>query len=146
MVDLMTRYARRSDLLRRFEKLPKQGDIGRIAARTEVPYSPHRLLQRLDAETRAHLVRDYESGTPTTELTKIYSLSKASVLLLLQEAGVNMRRQGLNEEQTAEAVRLYGSGLSLVRVGERLGFGPSSVAAALRAAGITLRGRHDWLA
>ena len=52
---------------------------------------------------------NYQDGIPTTELTKIYGLSKASVLAVLGEAGVHMRRQGLNEEQTAEAVRLLGS-------------------------------------
>jgi len=110
----------------------------------DLTYTPYRLEQRLDGGIRAQLVRDYEAGIPITELTENYRLSKASVLRLLRDAGVSMRRQGLDPEQTAEAVRLYGSGLSLVRVGERLGFGPTSVANALRAAGITLRGRHDW--
>lgn len=112
--------------------------------RDDVTYTPYRLGQRLDPQIRQQLARDYEAGIPTTELTQIYRLSKPSVLKLLQAAGVSMRRQGLDQEQTAEAVRLYRSGLSLVRVGERIGFGPTSVANALRAAGVRLRGRHDW--
>lgn len=55
------------------------------------------------------------------------------MLKLLQEGGVTMRRQGLNEAKTAEVIRLYRSGLSLVRVGDLVGWGPSSVANALRA-------------
>ncbi len=67
------------------------------------------------------------------------------MLKLLREAGVTMRRQGLDNEQTAEAVRRYASGLSLVRVvGERVSFGPTSVANSLRGAGNRPRGRHDW--
>lgn len=89
-------------------------------------------------------MRDYENGTSTTELTVTYRLSKASVLKLLQDAGVQMRRQGLNDEQTEEAIRLYALGLSLMRVGEQLGFRQSTVASALRAAGVRIRGRHDW--
>lgn len=119
-------------------------DTGRVTRRDEVSYTPYRLEQRLAMEVVEQLVRDYEVGIPTTELTVTYRLSKASVLKLLREAGVVMRRQGLNEAQTAEAVRLYRSGLSLVRVGEQIGFGPTSVAKALRSAGMRLRGRHDW--
>lgn len=107
-------------------------------------YAPYRLHQRLDAAIPAELVRNYQDGTPTTELMKTYRLSKTSVLKLLQEAGVCMRRQGLDDEQTEEAIRLHSSGLSLVRVGELIGFGPTSVANALRAAGVRLRGRHEW--
>ncbi len=94
--------------------------------------------------TIAQLVDDYERGIHTTELTARYQVSKAGVLRLLREAGVDMRRQGLSQEQANEAIRLYDTGLSLVRIGDRLGFGPTSVANALRAAGVTLRGRHDW--
>ena len=116
----------------------------RIEHIDEPTYTPYRLKQRLDDDTRDQLVRNYQDGIPTTELTGIYQLSKASVLDVLHQAGVRMRRQGLDEEQTAEAVRLYHSGLSLARVGEIVGFWPASVASALRDAGVSLRGRHDW--
>ncbi len=133
-------------MLRRLENLRKQVHIGRANESDGVTYTPYGLSQRLDEDTRAQLVRNYQDGIPTTQLTKAYGLSKASVLKLLGEAGVTMRCQGLDEGQTAEAVRLYRSGLSLVRVGERVGFGPTSVANALRSVGVRLRGRHDWRA
>ena len=144
LVGAVERYSRRSDLLRRLEEVRKQPQIMRIEHLDEPTYTPYRLQQRLDDGTRAQLVRNYQDGIPTTELTKIYRLSKASVLALLRDAGISMRRQGLDQEQTAEAIRLYHLGLSLVRVGEQVGFGPTSVANALRAAGLRLRDRHDW--
>ncbi len=144
LVGVIGRYSRRSDMLRILEKVGKQAHMVPVEHRGPVVYVPYRLNQRLDQATRTQLVRNYQDGIPTTRLTQMYGLSKASVLKLLREAGVTMRCQGLDEEQTAEAVRLYVSGLSLVRVGERVGFGPTSVAKALRCAGVSLRGRHDW--
>lgn len=109
-------------------------------------FRPWRLAQRLNPATVAQLVADYECGVPTTQLTSRYQLSKAGVLGLLRDAGVPLRRQGLDEQQTTRAIELYASGLSLVQVGDRLGFGPTSIAHALRGAGVSLRGRHDWRA
>ncbi len=40
---------------------------------------------------------------------------------LLEEAGVKIRRQGLDSEQLTEAVRLYPEGWSCRRLGERFG-------------------------
>jgi hypothetical protein len=91
------------------------------------------------------LVVDYKAGTPTTQLTLKYGLSKGSVLDLLERAEVKMRRQGLDQRQAEAAVRLYETGLSLARVTKALGGAgsSSSVARALRARGIPLRGRHE---
>jgi len=130
--EVVVRYSRSSDLLGRLQRVRDQVRSLHSVQRDDSAYTPYRLLQRLDAATKAGLVRDYEAGTPTTQLTKSYGLSKASVLKLLQDAGVSLRRQGLDDEQTAQAIRLYESGLSLARVGEQVGFGPSSVANALR--------------
>lgn len=141
---MVGRYSRRSDLLHRLRKVYAQVQVVQTGPRDDVNYTPYRLEQRLDVAVQMKLVRDYETGTPTTQLTEAYRLSKASVLKLLREAGVAMRCQGLDEEQTVEAIRLYRSGLSLVRVGAQVGFGPTSVANALRGAGVRLRGRHDW--
>jgi hypothetical protein len=94
-------------------------------------FTPYRLSQRLDRPTCAQLVRNYQDGNATTQLTQMYGVSKASVLNLLREAGVPLRCPGLDDDQTGEAIRLYASGFSLTRVGERIGFGPTSVTNAL---------------
>ena len=99
----------------------------------------YKLDQRLDASAPAQVVADYEAGMPTTQLTVKYGLSKASVLRLLHEAGVEMRRQPFSEQELDEAVRLYASGLSTAAIGAQLGAHPSKVWRALRARGVALR-------
>jgi hypothetical protein len=85
------------------------------------------------------LVADYEIGLPTTELTTRYGLAKGTVLRLIEEAGIPMRRQGLSQDVAEQARLLYESGLSVAAVGDRLGQAPTSVARALRRIGVTLR-------
>ena len=98
-----------------------------------------KLDQRLDASVPAKVVADYEAGMPTTELTGKYDLSKASVLRLLHEAGVQIRRQPFSQQAVDEAVRLYGSGLSVAAIGLRLGAHPGKVWRALRARSVVMR-------
>lgn len=99
----------------------------------------YKLDQRLDASVPAQMVADYEAGTPTTQLTGKYGLSKASVLRLLHEAGTEMRRQPFTEQELDEAVRLYASGLSTAAIGAQLEAHPSKVWRALRDQGVALR-------
>jgi hypothetical protein len=98
---------------------------------------------RLTLEQRAALVADYETGLPTTELTTRYGLAKGTVLRLLEEAGVSLRRQGLSQDVAEQARLLYESGLSLAGVGERLGQAPTSVSRVLKKMGVHLRARHQ---
>jgi hypothetical protein len=99
----------------------------------------YKLDQRLDASVPAQVVADYKAGAPTTQLTGKYGLSKASVLRLLHEAGVEMRRQPFSKQDVDEAVRLYASGLSVAAIGSRLDAHPSKVWRALKARSVVLR-------
>jgi hypothetical protein len=98
---------------------------------------------RLTNEQRAALAADYETGLPTTELTTRYGLAKGTVLRLIEEAGIPMRRRGLSQETAEQARLLYESGLSLAAVGERLSQVPTSVSRALKRMGVHLRSRHQ---
>lgn len=99
----------------------------------------HKLDDRIDGEFIAHLVAAYEAGTPTTQLTKQFGIGKGSVLKILQEAGVLMRMQGLDEAGIQKAIRLYASRLSLKKVGERLGVDAETVRARLLERGVVMR-------
>jgi hypothetical protein len=57
----------------------------------------HKLDTRVDVELIARLVAEYEAGTPSTQIMRMFQLGKASVLKLLREAGAEIRRQGLDE-------------------------------------------------
>ena len=100
---------------------------------------PRRLDRRLSSETIAELVAAYRAGTSTNRLCERYELSKGGVLKLLREAGVEMRRQGLSDEQIELAVRLYSEGRSLAAIGDQLGKAKSSVRETLIARGVMMR-------
>ena len=138
VVALVYSHSKNKHLLARLEPLAQLRPAELLERRDEerVVRSLH---FRLTHQQRAALVTDYESGLATTELTTRYGLAKGTVLRLLEEAGVAMRRQGLSENLAENARLLYESGLSVAAVGERLGEAPTSVARALRRIGVTLR-------
>jgi transposase-like protein len=100
---------------------------------------PRSLRFRLSQAERERLVQDYVSGMPTTQLTQQYGLAKGTVLRILADADVSMRRQGVGEEDVARLADLYEQGLSVASVATQLGYAPTSVARALRRAGVELR-------
>lgn len=125
--------------------------LDKLAAQVSFPVpeplrpSQRNLRFRLNEAQRQALVVDYRNGTPTTQLTSRYQLSKGSVLEILADGGVEMRRQGLTETQTSEATRLYESGHSLAAIATKLNSAPTTVNRALTARGVRLRGRHERL-
>jgi hypothetical protein len=44
-------------------------------------------------EMIAHILSEYQSGTPTTQLTETYGIGKGTVLRLLRERGDVIRHQ-----------------------------------------------------
>ena len=49
---------------------------------------------RTGRDTIAALVADYEDGQPTTTLMRTYAIGKGTVLQLLRDAGVQIRKPG----------------------------------------------------
>ena len=85
------------------------------------PPEPFKLNQRLKPNAIAEIVEHYQAGECSTSIATTFNISKGSVIKLLREAGVQIRNQGLTDEQIAEAVRLYESGLSLAKIGAKVG-------------------------
>jgi hypothetical protein len=98
----------------------------------------------LQRDVITQLVADYQAGVETTELTERYQLGKGTVLKLLREHGVAMRRQGLSPDEIDEAVGLYAAGWSLAKIGERLGRAHTVIRKALLDQGMHLRPRNGW--
>jgi len=143
LVALAERYSQRPDLTRRLDSLHKLAGQASYDEVAQSASKPRSLRFRMADVQRQALVDDYVNGTPTTELTSRYQLSKGSVLQILEAAGVQMRRQGLTDDQVHEAVKLYTSGLSLAAIAGRLDSASTTVNRALVAQGVILRGRHD---
>lgn len=103
----------------------------------------HKAAQRLDSATISELIRDYDDGIPTTQLTAKYQLGKGTVIKLLHEHGVVMRRQGLPRERLAEAMRLYVNGWSTEKIGRQLDCDAETVRQTLIRHGVVMRGAHE---
>jgi hypothetical protein len=59
----------------------------------------HRIDVRFDATVLETLVAEYEAGASTAELQERFGLGKGSVLSILHEAGVKIRRQPIDAER-----------------------------------------------
>lgn len=99
----------------------------------------HKLAQRLDEETLSAIAADYAAGMTSTELRQTYQLGKGSVLRLLAESGVEMRRRSLEPEQLNQVVERYQAGLAIREVAAELGLPKTTVQDALRNAEVKMR-------
>ena len=88
------------------------------------------------------MVELYRSGVGTPVLSERFGISKPSVLELLHDRGVRMRRQPLTKTQRAQAVRLYEEGLAIKPIADTLGSSFGAVHRVLKAEGVTLRPRR----
>lgn len=146
MVEIIRRYLKQDGTWFALERLLKVLDKQPCGQRLEAPppqSTRFKLDQRLDQETVARLVANYEGGVPTTQLTSRYSLGKSSVLRLLAEAGVVMRERPLTPAQVNEAVALYESGLAHRQVAAQLRLDRTTVWHALKARGVTFRSANE---
>jgi len=147
LVELVRRYSKHDGTWSDLERLLKVLDRPRARAKPAEAMAPppprYKLDQRLDAETIAQLVADYEAGASSIQLGREYGMSKTSVLRLLHEAGATIRRQGLTPEQIEQAISLYAGGLSLVQVGAELNADRTTIWLALKASGMTLRSPNE---
>lgn len=106
------------------------------------PPAPFKLDQRLEPEIAAEIVARYEAGEPSTAIGTAYGLNKNSVIKILREVGISIRRQPLTGDQVTEAVQLYEAGQSLAKIGRRFGVDHGTVWRALRKRGVPMRDTH----
>lgn len=98
-----------------------------------------RRWNRLSDDQRAKAAHGYETGDTTTQLAKDYGVAKSTIIGVLRERNVVVRRQPLTSEQVGEAARLYESGLSLSQVAKRLNVNQETMRVAIIGAGIQIR-------
>jgi hypothetical protein len=103
-----------------------------------------RVDRRLSAESIAELVQAYRDGVGTPELRRLYDLSQGSVIKILHERGVQMRNQGLADDDVAAAAELYRGGATLAQLGERFGVSPNAVRRALTSDEVVMRPRGGY--
>lgn len=96
-------------------------------------------VTRFPAEQLQQMIATYKSGASLRTIAYEWKLGKQTVRRMLAEAGVSIRRQGLDDEQVAHAFRGYESGQTIREVAADLGVGHSMVWRALKRAGVELR-------
>jgi hypothetical protein len=99
----------------------------------------HRIDVTCDRTVLETLAAEYEVGASTVELQEKFGLGKGSVLRLLHEAGVKVRRQPVDDERLEEIRRLYQSGLTIREVAAALAMPKTTVQDALARAGQPMR-------
>jgi DNA-directed RNA polymerase specialized sigma24 family protein len=93
----------------------------------------------LGREVLAQVVADYEAGASTAELQQRFGLSKGSVLSILHDSGVKVRRQPLGDGDIARITELYESGLSIRETARKLGVPKTTVQNALERSSVVMR-------
>jgi hypothetical protein len=142
-VGLMRRYSNpvyQGSLLRQMVEMAEKSVKRQVREASSLPQI-RRLNRRLSTEMIAELVQAYRDGAATTELRQRYDLSQGSVIKILHDHDVTMRRQGLTDDDAATATKLYRRGATLAGLGEQFGVSYSAVRRALVSAGAVLRPR-----
>lgn len=98
-----------------------------------------RSWNRLSNEVRTTVAERYAAGETTTALAQEYGVAKSTIISILRDRSVVMRRQPLTAEQVSEAARLYEFGLSLSQVAAQLNVNQETMRVAIRELGVHLR-------
>lgn len=136
MVELIAAYSGQDELARLADRVLT---ARRVERPVRVPSRRHKLSLRISDDMTDEIARRYEAGESMPALARSFGLGKGTVVKVLHEAGVSIRRRGLTPAQVIEAKRLYAPGLSLEAVGRRIGANHSSVGTAMQREGIALR-------
>jgi len=136
LVTLIRRVLRGS---RRSASRPERQAIEDV--RGPVAENSPRPQTRLSVPNRAALADEYAKGVPVDELARRFGVHRATIHRLAAQAGVAVRRRGLDEPGRRKAARLYEQGMTLAEVATELGVGDETVRSAVVACGGTIRGR-----
>lgn len=112
-------------------------------ARKYTAKSSAKIVHRLTAADQADIAARYQQGWSSRQLAEFYGVSKTSIVILLREADVAIRRQGLSDSQSGDIVKHYATGASLSAIGESYGVSADTVRKLLIKQGITLRNPWD---
>lgn len=139
LIRRVLRGSRRS--VSRPERQPIEDVRGPVAENSPRPQT------RLSVPNRAALAEECANGVPVDELVRRFGVHRTTAHRLAAQAGVAVRRRGLDEPGRREAAWLYEQGMTLDEVAAELGVGDETVRSAVVACGgaIRLCGRRSSL-
>nr|WP_209905386.1 helix-turn-helix domain-containing protein [Brachybacterium sacelli] len=95
----------------------------------------------MSVSNRAALAEEYAKDVPVDELVRRFGIHRTTVHRLASQAGISVRRRGLDEPGRQKAARLYEQGMTLEEVAAELAIGDETVRSAVVACGGTIRPR-----
>lgn len=99
----------------------QQGQTAKPRTRQNASHTPHKIKYRLtEAQIRIILSR-YEAGEASAMVGKAFGISKTTVISILSEHGIAIRKLGLTDKQKKQAIHLRQSGLTLNEIARQLG-------------------------
>ncbi|TFH57046.1 helix-turn-helix domain-containing protein [Glutamicibacter arilaitensis] len=81
----------------------------------------HKIKYRLTEAQIQDVLRRYEAGEASAKVGKAFGISKTTVISILNEHGIAIRKLGLTDRQKRQASRLRQSGLALNEIARQLG-------------------------
>jgi hypothetical protein len=110
------------------------------------PSRPFKLAQRLTDDDRFRLIEQYVAGSAAAKLGQEFGMGKASVLRILDEAGVTRKPNSPTPEQLDRAAHLYIEECwSLEQIGQHLGFATGTIFRHLKQRGVPMRRPFEHL-
>lgn len=105
----------------RFDKILETTNRPATARKPRRPKakSSAKIVHRLTAIEQVDIAARYQQGWSSRRLAQVYGVSKTSIVILLREAGIPIRNQGLTADQVREANELHQAGYSLAHIGGR---------------------------
>lgn len=87
----------------------------------------------------SQLRAEYEAGKPARTIAKEHSVSRATTMRHLREAGVRIRNQGLSHEQASQAATMYRSGMTQAQIATHFGISQRTAGRCLHLLGVAMR-------
>lgn len=104
-----------SPLKQKAKNYKKQSDSSPQAKRV------HKIKYRLTEAQIQDVLRRYEAGEASATVGKAFGISKTTVISILNEHGIAIRKLGLTDRQKRQASHLRQSGLALNEIARQLG-------------------------
>lgn len=138
MVDIVYLCSNKSTASVTAAEIRHLSDSTRVSARESQP-RVKRGWNRLSSDNQAAVVARYRNGETSTVLAEEFGVAKSTVLRILRDADVVVRRQPMTPDQVSQAATLYESGLSLSHVARQLQVNQETMRVAILRAGTVLR-------
>lgn len=118
--------------------------VGNILKRNKIERRQIGARKKYDDREIEEMKEMYSSGMSSTCIAKVFGCEANTVLVILRENGVHIRRNkiSLSESDIETAVNMYDNGKSSNEIATKLGCKYRTVLKALRYRGVKIRGRN----